>query len=260
MPLEPPTIVLVRPTEQGNVGAAARAMANMGLERLVLVEPAVEIGDVALARAVGATHILDGARRVGTLDGALAPFRRAVGTTSSRDRTLVGTTITARELPAVLAGDPVETPTALVFGPERSGLTTDELARLSPLVRIPTRALQPTLNLAQAVLVVAYEWSLVNPDGGPEEGPPGAAVAATTSPNGGPAATRGEIAGLLRHLDQVADASGFARDDTAHSTLRDLRRFIIRAQPDSREVSILRGLCRRILGALERPRDGGDGE
>lgn len=251
----PPTVVLVRPTEQGNVGAAARAMANMGLERLVLVEPAVEIGDVARARAVGAAHILDGARRVATLDSALAPFRRAVGTTSSRDRALVGPTLTARELPAVLAGDPVGTPTALVFGPERSGLTTDELACLSPLVRIPTRAVQPTLNLSQAVLVVAYEWSLAHPDEGGA-----AAVAAATSPNGGPAATRGEIAGLLRHLDQVADASGFARDDTAHSTLRDLRRFIIRAQPDSREVSILRGLCRRILGALERPRDGGDGE
>jgi tRNA (cytidine32/uridine32-2'-O)-methyltransferase len=246
----PPTVVLVRPTEQGNVGAAARAMANMGLERLVLVEPAVEIGEVARARAVGATHILDGVRRVATLDSALAPFRRAVGTTSNRDRALVGPTITARELPAVLAGDPVGTPTALVFGPERSGLTTDELARLSPLVRIPTRALQPTLNLAQAVLVVAYEWSLAHPG----EGPPGV-VDETASPTAGSAATRGEITGLLEHLDQVAEAIGFARDDTAHSTLRDLRRFVVRAQPDSREVSILRGLCRRILGALERRGD-----
>jgi TrmH family RNA methyltransferase len=250
----PPTVVLVRPTEQGNVGAAARAMANMGLERLVLVEPAVPIGDVARARAVGATHILDATRRVATLDGALAPFRRAVGTTSSRDRALVGPTIPPRGLPAVLAGDPVGTPTALVFGPERSGLTTDELARLSPLVRIPTRAVQPTLNLAQAVLIVAYEWSLAHP----EESPPSAAVERVGSPTGGHAATRGEIAGLLGHLDEVAEAVGFARDDTAHSTLRDLRRFFVRTQPDSREVSILRGICRRILGALERHiEDGG---
>jgi TrmH family RNA methyltransferase len=246
----PPTVILVRPTEQGNVGAAARAMANMGLDRLVLVEPAVEIGDVARARAVGAAHVLDRARRVGTLDSALAPFRRAVGTTSSRDRTLVGPTITARELPEALAEDTPETPTALVFGPERSGLTTDELARLDPLVCIPTHSVQPTLNLAQAVLVVAYEWSLAHAD---ESG-----IGSGAAGEEARIATRGEVDGLLRHFDEVAGAVGFARDDTAQATLRDLRRFVVRARPSTREVTILRGVCRRILHAVRRPMAGGE--
>jgi TrmH family RNA methyltransferase len=247
----PPTVILVRPSEEGNVGAVARAMANMGLERLVLVEPAVEIGGVARARAVGATHILDGAQRAASLDGALAPFRRAVGTTSSRDRTVVGPTIAPRELPAVLAGDPVETPTALVFGPERSGLTTDELARMRPLVTIPTRAIQPTLNLAQAVLIVAYEWSLAQET--PRTG--------TDAEHGTAEATRGEIEGLLGHFAEVAGEVGFARDDTARAALRDLRRFIVRARPERREVALLRGVCRRILRRLEHreePRDASD--
>ena len=83
-----PAVVLVHPQEEGNVGATARAMANLGLDRLILVEPAVEIGDVALARAVGARHVLLQAHRAASLEEALAPFHRAVGTTSTRDRNL----------------------------------------------------------------------------------------------------------------------------------------------------------------------------
>jgi TrmH family RNA methyltransferase len=233
-----PVVVLVRPTEQGNVGAAARAMANMGLHELILVEPAVEIGGTARAFAVGAGFVLDNARRVPSLAEALAPFRRAVGTTSNRERVTAAPLITARQLPAALATDPPGTPTALVFGPERSGLTTDELATLSPLVRIPSSAAQPTLNLAQAVLVVAYELA--------EDARPGPVPGA--APHDLPA-TAAEIDGLFGHFDQAAEAVGFARDDTAAAARRDLRRFIGRAAPTSREVTLLRGFLRRVLRA-----------
>src|SRR5215470_16034783 len=96
-------VVLVRPREEGNVGSAARAMANMGLSEMILVEPAAAIGPVATAFAVGARHVLDGARRAPDLAVALAPFRRVVGTTSIRDRRWEVPLLTPRELPAHLA-------------------------------------------------------------------------------------------------------------------------------------------------------------
>src|SRR5215212_9799814 len=97
-----PAVVLVRPREEGNVGSAARAMANMGLERLILVEPAPVLGKIARAFAVGAGHVLDRVLRVGSTAEAVAPFGRVVGTTSTRDRQLAVPLVSARELPGVL--------------------------------------------------------------------------------------------------------------------------------------------------------------
>lgn len=239
---EPPAIVLVRPKEEGNVGAAARAMANTGLSRLLLVEPAPPIGATARAFAVGAAAILDRAERHGDLASALAPFRRVVATSSGRDRALAVPTLTARELPARLAGDPPGTPTAVVFGPERSGLTDEELALASLLVSIPCAPVQPTLNLAQTVLLVSYElWT---------------AARAVADPGGEPPAPHAEVDGLLAQLAALAHATGFARDDSYPKVERDLRNLLARAAASSREVRILRGLLRRTTRTLER-RGGG---
>jgi hypothetical protein len=111
-------VVLVRPREEGNVGAAARAMANMGLERLILVEPAAQLGVMARAFAVGAGDILGGAVRAASLREALAPFSCVVGTTSTRDRRWAVPLIGPRELPQRLAAEPPDASIALVFGPE----------------------------------------------------------------------------------------------------------------------------------------------
>ena len=232
----------MRPREEGNVGSAARAMANMGLSRLILVEPAPELGGTARAFAVGARAVLDGAVRVPSLSEALAPFRRVVGTTSTRDRRLGIPILTPRELPAWLAQDApgVRVPTALVFGPEVGGLTNEELALAGAVVTIPCSPVQPTLNLAQAVLILAYELFLARgetPAGDAWEEPPAAA---------------GEIDGLLGHAADVLVEVGFARDDSFHGVLRDLRRLAARAAPASRDVRILRGICRRVQGALGR--------
>lgn len=235
----PPAVVLVRPREEGNVGAAARAMANMGLERLILVEPAASLGKIAAAFAVGARSILQGATRHPSLREALAPFRRVVGTTSTRDRTLGIPVLTPRELPAWLAQDPPDTPTALVFGPEVGGLTNEELALASAVVTVPCSPVQPTLNLAQAVLILAYELFTAGDR-------PAAPVADPEPP-----ATAAEIDGLLDHATDVLTRSGFARDDSFPGVLRDLRRLAARAAPSSRDVRILRGICRRVQGALE---------
>jgi TrmH family RNA methyltransferase len=233
-----PAVVLVRPQEEGNIGAAARAMANMGLSELVLVTGRASIGPVARAFAVGAGHILDAAVEVPDLAAALGPFQRLVGTTSTRGRALEVQPIAPRQLPAVLAGDPPGTRTALVFGPEASGLTADELAPCSPWVHVPCTPAQPTLNLAQAVLVVAYELRLAD-------------AAARPTMTGQPLAASADVDALFDHLRPVLGAVGFDRDDSFETVMRDLRALAARAALSEREVAILRGICRRAGAALD---------
>jgi tRNA (cytidine32/uridine32-2'-O)-methyltransferase len=249
-----PHIILVRPQEEGNVGAVARAMANMGLRKLLIVEPAVTLGATARAFAVGAHDVLDGHRRVASLEEALGPYGRTVGTTSTRDRRIGAKVplLTPRELPAVLDRDPPDTPTALVFGPEPSGLTADELARLSPLVTVPCSPLQPTLNLAQAVLIVVYELFLHRLQQGRAEAAGERGAAAGAAERREPPASATEVEGLFGHAREVLAAVGFDRDDTFESTLQDLRRLAGRAGLTGREVAILRGICRRTWNAVRR--------
>ena len=246
-----PAVILVRPQEEGNVGAVARAMANMGLEELVLVAPECEPGRLAEAFAVDAREILEARRTHDDFAEAVAPFERLVATSSSRGRTLPRAPLAPRDLPSVLAGDPPGTRAALVFGGERSGLTTEELARCDPLVTIPTAARQPTLNLSQAVLVLAYELWLARA----REGRAASRTAATAPAEVQvaaplPPATAGEVEGLFGQLEPLLRDIGFARDDTFESVLRDLRRLAARASLTSREVIVLRGICRRGTNAL----------
>ena len=233
-------VVLVRPREEGNVGAAARAMANMGLGRMILVEPAPAFGDVARAFAVGAGHVLQAAVRAGSVPAALAPFARVIGTTSARDRRLGVPLLTPRELPGFLAQDPPGTPTALVFGPEVGGLTNEELSFASAVVIVPCAPVHPTLNLAQAVLLLAYELHLAS----------GAAPALPDERE--TPATGAEVDGLFAHLTPVLARAGFDRDTSFPGVLRDLRGLASRAALSAREVAILRGICRRVDRALGR--------
>jgi tRNA/rRNA methyltransferase len=245
-------VVLVRPREEGNVGAAARAMANMGLGRLILVEPAPPLGPTARAFAVGARHVLDGCSRVASLREALAPFPRVIGTTSTRDRRQTVPLIGPRELPERLAADPPGTPVALVFGPEVGGLTNEELACANLVVSIPCAPLQPTLNLAQAVLILAYELYQARL-GGPRHGIGGAevagAAAAATFAAEAPATTA-DLDGLFDQAAAVLRRIGFERDSTFPGVLRDLRAAAARARLSEREAAILRGICRRAGHAL----------
>ena len=241
-----PTVILVRTQEEGNIGSTARAMANMGLTDLVLVSPKARIGQVARAFAVGAGDILERAEHVGSLAEAVAPFRRIVGTTSARAREIPVAVIDPKDLPGRLAADPMGLPTALVFGPEASGLNNEELALCGLLVSIPCAPRQPTLNLAQAVLLVTWElWSAAGATGEPLE--------SDVLP-----ATGGEVQGLFDQLVPLFHRIGFARDDTFEAVLRDLHRMAARSRPTSREVSLLRGIARRTGHALAR--SGGEGE
>jgi TrmH family RNA methyltransferase len=241
----PPAVVLVGTQEEGNIGAAARAMANMGLSELILVAPREPIGRQARAFAVSAGRILDEAVVEPDLATALAPFQRAVGTTSARGRSLEVVPIAPRQLPAVLAADPPGTRAALVFGPEASGLTADQLARCAPWVHVPCSLELPTLNLAQAVLVVAYELFVTR--------------SGAASPTGAdPLAVQSSIDGLFAQLPPVLRQVGFARDGSFETVMRDLRRLASRARLTEREVAIFRGICRRAQGLFDRLQPRGD--
>ncbi len=234
-----PAVVLVGTQEDGNIGAAARAMANMGLGELILVNPRQAIGKQARAFAVSAAHILDNATVEPDLARALARFGRVIGTTSARGRTLDSVPIDARALPAVLAADPPGTRTALVFGPEASGLTADQLALCAPWVHVPCSLEMPTLNLAQAVLVIVYELYVTRPE---------SRITAT----GDALARRASIDGLFGQLPPVLKRVGFARDGSFRTVMRDLRRLASRANLTEREVAIFRGICRRATGLIGR--------
>lgn len=240
-----PHIILVRPQEPGNVGSVARAMANMGLEDLVVVDSDAPHGEMARRLAVGAHHILDRHRPAATLDEALAPYARLVGTASSRARRFAAgaPVVDPRELPKLLAQDPPGTPTAVVFGPEPSGLTDDELARLNPVVTVPCSPEQPTLNLSQAVLIITYELFRGRLEARQDE-----AVTAPVEPS--ERASAAERAGLLGHVRATLEDAGFARDDTFDAVMKDLERLSGRAGLSRREVTLLRGICRRVGHAV----------
>lgn len=227
-------IVLADTSHPGNIGAAARAMKNMGLDTLVLVRPQSHPHPDAIARASGAADILATARVEPSVDAAIADCGLVLGTSarprSARHRVLDARTA-ARELVAASALRPV----AVLFGGERNGLANDELARCQALIRIPAAPAYESLNLAQAVQIVCYEILLASGTG------------PATETELAPATAR-EMTALYRHLDTVLERIGFLHDGNAAQLAPRLQRLLSRAVPDDSEVRILRGL----LAAIER--------
>lgn len=233
MPL-PVRIVLVGTSHPGNIGAVARAMKTMGLQRLVLVAPKVFPAEEASARAAGAVDVLESARVCAGLDEALAGASFVVGA-SARLRSLAWPSIAPREAAARIVAETGSGEAAVVFGRENSGLTNEELARCHALLHIPTAPALGSLNLAMAVQVVAYELFLAS-----------GAAPALPPDRAQPAATAEEMEKFYEHLETALIAAKFLDPDNPRHLMRRLRRLFNRAQPDSNEVNILRG----ILAAL----------
>jgi len=225
-------IVLVGTTHPGNIGAAARAMKNMGLQRLVLVQPSRYPNADATARAAGADDILAQAQVTSTLAAALAGCRWVVGTTARR-RGLSGPALNPRECAARIAEVSQQAEAALVFGRESSGLTNDELDHCHYVVHIPTDPAFKSLNLAAAVLILAYELRMC------------AEFPADDNLTEPPAPAE-EMAQLYTHLEQVLLATGFLNPANPRHLMRRLRRLFNRAQPDRSEVNILRGVLTSV--------------
>ncbi|PZN27195.1 MAG: tRNA (cytosine(32)/uridine(32)-2'-O)-methyltransferase TrmJ, partial [Proteobacteria bacterium] len=194
-------IVLVDTNHPGNIGATARAMKNMGLRELHLVRPKFFPNADATARASGADDVLEAAQVHEDFASAIADCGLVVGT-SARQRHLPWDLIEPRECAQELVRAAQTGPVALVFGPERSGLTNAELARCNLLVTIPTDTAYSSLNLAMAVQILAYElWLLRRPGATP---PP---------PREVPLASAAEMARFYAHLEQVLEEIDF-RDRT----------------------------------------------
>lgn len=230
-------IVLVRPKESANVGSAARAMKNFGLNGLWLVAPRCRLDRRAYALASHAGDVLDAARVVDDLDEALAGRRHVLGTTA-RHRLEGFEIATPRE---GLAAFPDED-AALVFGPEDTGLGREELERCQGVLRIPT-AEYASLNLAQAVNVVLYERFLLR------AGPGAGAAPAETEPP----APREEVEAMISHLRGLLLRIGYTDAQRERSALHNFRRLFDRARPSAREVALLRGLFRQAGWAAEQP-------
>ena len=231
--LERLRVVLCAPSHPGNVGAAARAMQAMGLQRLVLVNPLRFPDPETSALAVGAAEILASAQVVTSLESALAGTVLAIGL-SARPRQFAGAALPMRAaaheaLRFAHAGD-----VALVFGTEMSGLSNSELARCQIVATIPTTSTHASLNLAAAVQVAAYEIYVAASGG-----------AVWAAPAFEPA-THDEIEQLFAHGERTLIALNFLYPKHPRRLLPRLRRLFARARLEKEEVNILRGILARI--------------
>jgi len=233
-------IVLVEPAHPGNIGAAARAMKNMGLRELHLVRPRVFPSEDARARASGADDVLDSARVHEDFESAIADCGLVVGT-SSRQRHLPWDLVEPRQaVPQIVAAAGLGN-VAVVFGAERMGLTNTELARCNLLVTIPTNAEYASLNLAMAVQVMAYEIWLATRPGAP-----------APQPREVPLANAEEVLRLYAHIEQVLTEIDFQDRTGGGHLMARIRRLFNRAQLDQNEVNILRGILTAVQ-ARRRP-------
>ena len=227
-------IVLVAPSHPGNIGAAARAMKNMALTSLVLVRPREFPHPEALARASGADDVVAAARVVGSLGEALAGCG-FIAATTARERDQYFRVQDPRAIAPRIVTEARRAPSAVVFGAERSGLTNEELEAAHVLLRIPASEAYPSLNLAMAVQLVAYElYRARNPAAAPD-----------------PAAVRlasaGELEELYAHFAQVLDEIDFKdRTESGTHLMSRIRRLLQRAELDHNEANILRGILTAV--------------
>ena len=242
MPEEPqqPAFVLVRPQMGENIGAAARAMANFGLSRMRVVGPRDGWPNSrAVAMASGAGRLLDAAMLSEDIGSATRDCHLVLATTA-RPRGLVKEVLTPETAMAlarerIAGGERV----AVLFGPERAGLENDDIARANAIVSVPVDPAFPSLNLAQCVLLMAYEWRRA-----------GLGPTAAEAP---PAATAGEVAALADNWEGRLDEAGFFFPPAkAPHMKQNLRNLWSRLPLTRGDVQILHGALRQLV----RRRDG----
>ena len=231
---EPIRIVLVGTQHPGNIGSAARAMKTMGLSQLVLVAPQRYPDPEAIALAAGADDILSQARVVATLAEALADCTYVIGT-SARARTVSLPEFTPRVAAEQLLVKSQQSPVALLFGPERTGLLNQDLQLCHACVLIPSNPEYPSLNLAAAVQILSYEIRLQSVQ---FDAVPPIALSADSEP---PASFE-QMERLFAHLIEFMDDVDFHKGKPAEMVIQRIRRLFLKANLDEREIKILRGL------------------
>jgi tRNA/rRNA methyltransferase len=230
-----PVIVLVRPQLGQNIGKAARAMLNFGLTEMRLVAPRDGWPNPdAGPAASGADVVLEQARVFDTVHAAIADCSTVFASTVRR-RDLVMPVIGPGEMADRIAGSPARS--AILFGPERSGLETEDVALANAIVTVPINPDFGSLNLAQAVILLAYEWSrrgeLTQP----------------TVKEVEPPAPHAELCGLIAQLDDQLVAKGYFHPPSrTQATRNTIRTIFTKPSWSSREVKAVRGIIRALVG------------
>lgn len=231
-------IVLVETSHPGNIGAVARAMKTMQMENLALVKPKIFPSAEATARAAGADNILAKAMVVNTLQDAVAGCQLVFGA-SARSRTISWPELTPRQCAEKVVINQPDTPVAIVFGRENSGLNNQELDLCNFLLKIPCNPQFSSLNIAAAVQVICYELF---------------AAAGITAENrvgdqgDSPLASAEQMEMFYEHLHQALIDIDFMQPERSRAIMRRLRRIYNRCQLDAKEVDILRGILRMSQG------------
>lgn len=234
-----PVIVLVRPQLGENIGKAARAMLNFGLTELRLVTPRDGWPNPSAGpAAAGADVVLERATVFESLAEAVADCAHVYATTV-RKRGVTKPVFTPEEAARAIHREPGRS--ALVFGPERSGLETEDVALARAIITVPINPEFGSLNLAQAVILCAYEWSKQ------------ADLEQPTTEDLLPPAPQEELEGMIGHLERLLEPCGFFRPPSrAAATRRTLRSMLTKPAWNHLEVRTMRG----VLSALEKgPRE-----
>ncbi|ANG63160.1 tRNA (cytosine(32)/uridine(32)-2'-O)-methyltransferase TrmJ [Marinobacterium aestuarii] len=229
-------IVLINTYHPGNIGAAARAMKNMGLTQLWLVEPREFPHPDADSRAAGAKDVLDSARVVGSLDEAIADCQLVIGT-SARNRTFDLPQLDARECGIKCAAESADGEIAIVFGRETMGLHNDELKRCNFHVYIPANPEYPVLNVAQAIQLLSYEVWMAH-------------EAPSVKQDSAQYPRQGEMKMFYEHLERVLRLTHFIIPQHEGRVLDKLHRFFNRSRPERAELGMLRGILTSVEEVL----------
>ncbi|WNO54476.1 RNA methyltransferase [Stakelama saccharophila] len=231
----PPAIVLVRPQLGENIGTAARAMLNFGLTEMRLVAPRDGWPNPAAGPAAsGADAVLDGARVFDTVAEATADCAHVYATTV-RKRGVTKPVLTPEQASAAIHTEVGKS--AILFGAERSGLATDDVALARSIVTVPINPDFSSLNLAQAVILIAYEWSRTR------------GLASPTETELDPPAPQAELEGMIAQLDAMLEAAGYFRPpERIPATKRALRGVLTKPGWTSQEVRTLRGVLSALKG------------
>ncbi len=236
--VESPVIILVEPQLGENIGAAARAMLNTGLTELRLVRPRDGWPNRrAVASASGAETVLSSARIYGDTAEAVGDLARVYATTA-RPRELIKPVVTARQVALELrAAAGRGERTGILFGPERAGLTNEDLTLADTLVTVPLNPGFSSLNLAQAVLILAYEWFHAG-----VAVPPRQLVTNATRPG-----TKAELMNFFAHLEAALDACGYFKTaEKRPAMVRTIRNLFQRSELTEQEIRTLHGIVKEL--------------
>jgi tRNA/rRNA methyltransferase len=244
-----PVVILVEPQLGENIGAAARAMANFGLERLRLVRPRQGWpNDKARMMAAGADRILDGATLYDALEAAIADCTFVLATTArahDQAKPVIGPAAAAAEMaPRVAAGETV----GILFGRERNGLENDEVALADRIVTLPVNPAFASLNLAQALVIVAYEWFKLA----------SGAKLPFAMPEKSAAAPKEQLLAFFSSLERELEKVEFFRPPDKRATMQiNLRNIFTRMRPTHQDIQTLHGVIMAIAEGRKGPARGG---